>query len=182
LNVEVGAKRLELLHELLPSVTVIAVLVNPANPALSEPFVRRLQAAASLLRLELHILHASTEAELNSAFTTFSQTGAGALVIGPDVFFNSQVAALAIDHAVPAIYQYRPFVEAGGLMSYGSDETETYHLVGVYAGRVLKGEKPANLPVQQSTKVQLTVNLKSAKALGINVPLSLLGRADDVIE
>jgi putative tryptophan/tyrosine transport system substrate-binding protein len=185
LNVEVGAKRLELLHELLPSVTVIAVLVNPANPALSEPFVRRLQAAASLLRLELHILHASTEAELNSAFTTFSQTGAGALVIGPDVFFNShieQVAALAIDHAVPAIYQYRPFVEAGGLMSYGSDETETYHLVGVYAGRVLKGEKPANLPVQQSTKVQLTVNLKSAKALGINVPLSLLGRADEVIE
>jgi putative ABC transport system substrate-binding protein len=185
LNVEVGAKRLELLHELLPSVTVIAVLVNPANPALSEPFVRSLQAAAPRLGLKLHILHASTEAELNKAFTTFSQTGAGAFVIGPDVFFNShiqQIAALVIDHAVPAIYQYRPFVEAGGLMSYGSDETESYHLVGIYAGRILKGEKPANLPVQQSTKVQLIVNLKSAKALGLTIPPALLARADEVIE
>jgi putative ABC transport system substrate-binding protein len=185
LNVEVGAKRLELLHELLPSVAIIAVLVNPANPALSEPFVRSLQVAAPRFGLELRILHASTEAELSNAFTIFSQTGAGALVIGPDVFFNShikQVAALAIGHAVPAIYQYRPFVEAGGLLSYGSDETETYHLVGVYAGRVLKGEKLANLPVQQSTKVQLTVNLKSAKALGLTMPPALLARADEVIE
>jgi putative ABC transport system substrate-binding protein len=185
LNVEVGPKRLELLHELLPLVTVVAVLVNPANPALSEPFVRILQAAAPRLGLELHVLHASTERDFDTVFAALIQLRAGALVIGPDVFFNShieQVAALTIRHAMPTIYQYRPFVEAGGLLSYGSDETETYHLVGVYAGRVLKGEKPADLPVQQSTKVQLIVNLKTAKALDLTVPPALLARADEVIE
>ena len=185
LNVEIGPKRLELMHELLPSVTVIAVLVNPANPALFEPFVRSLQTAASGLGLELHILNASTERELDTAFTTLVQLSAGALVIGPDVFFNShieKIAALAIGHAVPAVYQYRPFVEAGGLLSYGSDEAETYQLVGAYTGRVLKGEKPADLPVVQSAKVELIINLKTAKALGLTIPLPLLGRADEVIE
>jgi putative ABC transport system substrate-binding protein len=185
LNVEIGPKRLELMHELLPSVTVIAVLANPANPALFEPFVRSLQTAASGLGLELHILNASTERELDTAFTTLVQLNAGALVIGPDVFFNShieKIAALAIGHAVPAVYQYRPFVEAGGLLSYGSDEAETYHQVGIYAGRVLKGEKPADLPVVQSAKVELIINLKTAKALGLTIPLPLLGRADEVIE
>jgi putative ABC transport system substrate-binding protein len=185
LNVEIGPKRLELMHELLPSVTVIAVLVNPANPALFEPFVRSLQTAASGLGLELHILNASTERELDTVFATLVQLKAGALIIGPDVFFNShieQIAALAIGHALPAVYQYRPFVEAGGLLSYGSDEAETYHQVGVYTGRILKGEKPADLPVVQSTKVELIINLKTAKALGLTIPLPLLGRADEVIE
>jgi len=185
LNVEIGPKRLELMHELLPSVTVIAVLVNPANPALFEPFVRSLQTAASGLGLELHILNASTERELDTVFATLVQLKAGALVIGPDVFFNShieQIAALAIGHALPAVYQYRPFVEAGGLLSYGSDEAETYRQVGIYAGRILKGEKPADLPVVQSTKVELIINLKTAKALGLTIPLPLLGRADEVIE
>jgi putative ABC transport system substrate-binding protein len=185
LNVEVGPKRLELLHELLPLVTVVVVLVNPANPALSEPFVRTLQAAAPRLGLELHVLHASTERDFDTVFAAVVQLRAGALVLGPDVFFNShieQVAALAIRHSVPAIYQYRPFVEAGGLLSYGSDETETYHMVGIFAGRVLKGEKPADLPVQQPTKVQLIINLKTAKVLDLTIPPALLARADEVIE
>jgi putative tryptophan/tyrosine transport system substrate-binding protein len=185
LNVEIGPKRLELMHELLPSVTVVAVLVNPANPALFEPFVRSLQTAASGLGLELHVLNASTERELDTVFAALIQLKAGALVIGPDTFFNShieQIAALAIGHAVPAVYQYRPFVEAGGLLSYGSDEAETYHQVGIYAGRILKGEKPADLPIVQSTKVELIINLKTAKALGLTIPLPLLGRADEVIE
>jgi putative ABC transport system substrate-binding protein len=185
LNVEVGPKRLELLHELLPSVTVVAVLVNPANPALSEPFVRTLQVAAPRLGLALHVLNASDERDFDTVFAALVQLKAGALVIGPDVFFNShieQVAALTIRHLVPAIYQYRPFVEAGGLLSYGSDETETYHLVGIYAGRVLKGEKPADLPVQQSTKVQLIINLKTAKVLDLTIPPALIARADEVIE
>ena len=185
LNVEIGPKRLELMHELLPSVTVIGVLVNPSNPALFEPFVQSLEAAANRLGLVLHVLNASTDRDFEPVFAALDQLKAGALVIGPDVFFNShieQIAALAIGHALPAVYQYRPFVEAGGLLSYGSDETETYHLVGAYTGRVLRGEKPANLPVVQSTKVELIINLKTAKALGLTIPLPLLGRADEVIE
>jgi putative tryptophan/tyrosine transport system substrate-binding protein len=147
--------------------------------------VRSLQAAANRLGLELHVLNASTERDFGPVFVTLGQLKAGALVIGPDVFFNShieQIAALAIAHELPAVYQYRPFVEAGGLLSYGSDETETYHLVGSYTGRVLKGEKPADLPVVQSTKVELIINLKTAKALGLTIPLPLVGRADEVIE
>src|ERR1700733_12946583 len=185
LNVEIGPKRLELMHELLPSVTVIGVLVNPSNPALFEPFVQSLEAAAKRLRLELHVLNASDDRDFEPVFAALDQLKVGALVIGPDVFFNShieQIAALTIGHALPTVYQYRPFVEAGGLLSYGSDETETYHLVGAYTGRVLKGEKPANLPVVQSTKVELIINLKTAKALGLTVPLPLAGRADEVIE
>ena len=185
LNVEIGPKRLELMHELLPSVTVIAVFVNPTSPTLSEPFERSVQAAAGRLGLQLHVLHASTERDFDTVFARLVQLRAGALILGPDVFFNShieQLAALAIRHAMPAVYQYRPFVEAGGLLSYGSDETDSYHLVGFYTGRVLKGEKPANLPVVQATKVDMILNLKTAKALGITVPLPLIGRADEVIE
>ena len=184
LNVEVGPKRLELLHELLPTATIIAVLENPTSPT-AEPFSRALQPAARALGLQLHVLLASTDRDFDTVFATLVQLRAGALVISPDTFFNTrseQLAALALKHAVPAIYQYRPFVAGGGLMSYGSDQTEYYRLVGIYTGKILKGEKPADLPVVQSTKVELIINLKTAKALGLTVPLPLLGRADEVIE
>jgi ABC-type uncharacterized transport system substrate-binding protein len=185
LNVEVGPKRLELVHELLPTATIIAVLVNPTSPNIAELFSRTMQQAARALGLQLHILHASTDRDFDAVFESVLQLRAGALVISPDVFFTArreQLAALSLRHAVPAIYQYRPFAAAGGLMSYGSDETEYYRLVGIYAGRVLKGEKPADLPVVQSTKVELIINLKTAEALGITIPLPLIGRADEVIE
>jgi putative ABC transport system substrate-binding protein len=184
LSVEVGPKRLELVRELLPSATIMAVLVNPATPALAEPFTRALQAAAGALGLQLHVLHASREDDFDTVFATLAQLRAGALIIAPDNFFTArikQLAALSLRHAVPAIYQYE-FAAAGGLMSYGSSETEYYRLVGIYAGKILKGEKPADLPVQQSTKVELIINLRTAKALGLAVPMSLLGRADEVIE
>jgi putative ABC transport system substrate-binding protein len=185
LNVEVGPKRLEALRELVPTATIIAVLVNPTSPAIAEPFLRDLRAAARTLGLQLHVLQASTERHFDTVFATLVQLRPGGLVIMPDVFFtaqSNQLATLTVRHAVPAVAQYRPFVAAGGLMSYGSDETEYYRLVGIYAGRIVKGEKPADLPVQQSTKVELILNLKTAKALGLTVPLSLLGRADEVIE
>jgi putative ABC transport system substrate-binding protein len=185
LNVEVGPKRLEVLHELLPSVSDIAVLVNPASPAIAESFVRGMQAAARTLGLKLHVLHASTERDFDTAFATLVRLRAGALVISPEILYNArieQLAALTVRHAVPAIYQYRQFVAAGGLLSYGSDEREYYRQVGVYVGRILKGEKPGDLPVQQATKVELIINLKTAKALGLTVPTALLVRADEVIE
>jgi putative ABC transport system substrate-binding protein len=185
LNVEVGPKRLELLRELLPSVTVVALLVNPTSPALAEPFSRELQAAARTLGLELHVLHASSERDFDRVFASLAERRAGALVIGPDTFFTArseQLAALTVRHAMPAIYQFRQFAAAGGLLSYGSSETEYYRLVGIYAGRILKGDKPTDLPIQRSTKVELIINLKTAKALGITVPLPLSGRADEVIE
>lgn len=185
MNEEIGPKRLELLHELLPSVTIVGVLVNPTNPVLAEAFVRDLQAAAGKLGLQVRVLNASTERDINTAFAELVELRAGALVIMPDVFFNShveQLAALAIRDAVAAIYQYRPFVEVGGLISYGTDELEYYRLVGTQAGKILKGEKPAELPVVRSTKVELIINLKTAKALGLTVPQSQLSRADDVIE
>jgi putative tryptophan/tyrosine transport system substrate-binding protein len=185
LNVEVGPKRLELMHELLPSVTVIAALVNPANPVLAEPYVRGLQSAARAFGLRLHVLNASTERDFDKVFAELVQLRAGALVIMPDQLFSvrvKQLAALTIRHAVPAIYEYRPFVDAGGLLSYGGNETDNYRLVGNYVGRILKGEKPADLPIIQSTKVELIINLKTAKALGITVPNTLIGRADEVIE
>jgi putative tryptophan/tyrosine transport system substrate-binding protein len=185
LNVEVAPKRLELVRELIPSATVIAVLVNPTSGVLTEHFLRDLQAVAPGLGMQLRVLHASTERDLEAVFSALGQVRADALVIGPDVFFLANVerlGALALRHAIPAIHQYRPFVAAGGLMSYGASETEAYRLLGVSTGKILRGQKPGDLPVQRSTKVELLINLKTAKALGINVPLSVLGRADEVIE
>jgi putative ABC transport system substrate-binding protein len=184
LNVELGPKRLELLHELVPSASIVALLINPTHPA-AETLSKDLHAAARTLGLELLVLHASTEHDFDTVFATLAQVRAGALVIGPDPLFVSQseqLAALTVHHAVPAIFQYRAFAAAGGLMSYGGELTEPYRQVGVYTGRILKGEKPADLPVQQVTKVELIINLKAARALGLTVPLPLLGRADEVIE
>jgi putative tryptophan/tyrosine transport system substrate-binding protein len=185
LNVEVAAKRLELLHELVPTATVVALLVNPTSTALAETTTRDLEAAASTLGLELHVLHASSEREIDAAFATLVQLRAGALVIGADPLFTSrseQLATLTIRHRVPAIYQFREFVSTGGLMAYGSTVLDTYRPLGVYTGRILKGEKPAELPVQQATKVELVINMKTAKALGLTVPLPMIGRVDEVIE
>jgi putative ABC transport system substrate-binding protein len=185
LDAELGPKRLELLHELLPTANVIAVLLNPANAPRRENLSRELEAAARTIGMQIHMLDASTEREFDVAFATMQQLKPGGLVIGTDAFFNSrleQLAALALRHRVPTIYQYREFAMAGGLMSYGSSFTDPYRQAGIYTGRVLKGEKPADLPVQQSTKVELFLNLKTAKALGLTVPLALLGRADEVIE
>ena len=185
LNVEVGQKKLELLRELLPAATMIAVLVNPSASALTEQFMRALQAAAPALGMQLHVLDASTDRDLDTVFATISQLRADALVIGPYLFFNSrmeQLGALSLRHAVPTIFTYRKFATAGGLMSYGADEAETYRLVGIYTGKILKGANPGDLPVQRATKVELIINLKTAKALGITVPLALSGRADDLIE
>jgi putative ABC transport system substrate-binding protein len=184
LNAELGPKRLELLHLLVPAAT-IAVLVNPTNP-LTEPLLRDLQEAARTLGLQLHVLPVRTEGNIFSAFTTLVQLRAGALLIGPDPLFlgrSDQLAALALRHAVPAISQWREFAAAGGLMSYGGgSNADRYHLVGVYTGRILKGEKPADLPVQQATRVELTINMKTAKALGLTFPTAHLVRADEVIE
>ena len=185
LNVEVAAKRLELLHELVPTATIVALLVNPSNTALAETTTRQLEAAARTLGLQFHVLHASSDRELDTAFAALVQLRAGALVIGADPLFNSrseQLAELTIRHRVPAIYQFRDFVSAGGLTAYGSTVLDTYRPLGVYTGRILKGEKPAELPVQQATKVELVINMKTAKALGLTVSLPLLGRADEVIE
>ena len=185
LSAEVAPKRVELAHELIPKATVFALLVNPTNSAQTEILTSASQAAAKTLGLQLDVLHASTEAELDDAFAAFLHMRAGALVIGTDSFFSGQsekLAALALRHAVPAIYEYRPFVAAGGLASYGGSITDSYRLAGVYSGRILKGEKPADLPVQQSTKVELLINLRTAKTLGLTLPISLLGRADEVIE
>jgi putative tryptophan/tyrosine transport system substrate-binding protein len=182
LNVEVGVKKLELLRELLPAATNIAVLVNPSSPAITEQFMRTLQAAAPALGMQLQVLDASTDRDLDTVFATLR---ADALVIGPYLFFNSrmeQLGALSLRYAVPAIFNYRPFVAAGGLLSYGANETETYHLLGIYTGKILKGARPGDLPVQRVTKVELMINLKTAKALGIAVPLALSGRADELIE
>jgi putative tryptophan/tyrosine transport system substrate-binding protein len=185
INIELGPKRLEVMHELLPSASVMALLVNPMMPALAEPTTRMSQAAAAAFGLELHVLHARSEDDFDSVFEKLIEQQASALIIAPDQLFTSQskqLAELTVRHALPGIYEFRQFVSAGGLISYGSSETEYYRLVGSYVGRILKGDKPADLPVQQSTKVELIINLKAAKALGITFPLSLLGRADEVIE
>jgi putative ABC transport system substrate-binding protein len=185
LNVEVGPKRLELLHEVVPSATSMALLINPTNPSIAEPFSRALQAAARALGLQLHVLHASSEGEIEVAFATLVKLGAGGLVIMPDQLFlvrSEQLAALTVRHAVPSVHLFRKFAAAGGLMSYGTEEAEYYRLVGIYVGRILKGEKPSDLPVQRVTKVELIINLKTARALGLSVPLPVVGRADEVIE
>ena len=184
LNVEIGPKRLELAHELVPTATTIALLVNPTSPIV-ETLVKDLQAASGTLGLQMHVLRASDEREIDDAFAAAVQLGAGALVIASDAFFNSrdeQLGALTLRYKLPTIYQYREFAAAGGLMSYGGSLTDTYRQTGIYTGRILKGDKPGDLPVQQATKVELIINLKTAKALGLTVPLTLLGRADEVIE
>jgi putative ABC transport system substrate-binding protein len=185
LSAETEAKRLELLYELLPTATIMALLVNPTNPPLAEPTTEALQGAARKLALQLHVLRASTEREFDPAFASLIELRASALVIGGDQFFNSrmeQLAALALRHRIPAIYAVREFAAAGGLMSYGAALMDAYRMAGVYTGRILKGAKPAELPVQQSTKVELVINLKTAKTLGLTFPITLLGRADEVIE
>src|SRR5262245_42387075 len=184
LSVELEPKLFELLHELVPAATVIALLVNPTSP-FAETLSRDAQAAARTLGLQLHVLQASTEREFDTVFATLVQLRVGALVIGPDVLFTNgsdKLAALMLRYALPAIYPVREFAGAGGLMSYGPSIAEGWRLMGVYTSRILKGEKPADLPVQQVTKVELVINLKAANALGITFPLTLLGRADEVIE
>jgi putative ABC transport system substrate-binding protein len=185
LDVELGPKRLELLHAFVPAATIIAVLVNPADPARAEITAKKLQAAARGLGLKLEVLHASADRDFDTVFASLIQLRAGGLVIGGDPFFNSrseQLGTLTLRHAVPTIYQLRAFAAAGGLMSYGANLMEQNRLAGLYTGRILKGEKPADLPVQQSTEVELIINLKTAKALGVSVPIPILGRADEVIE
>jgi putative ABC transport system substrate-binding protein len=183
LTVELGAKKLELLHELLPTATAIALLVNPTNILASE--TKGVQDAARLLRLHLHVLNASTESQIDAAFGALVELRAAALIVSVDSFlFNSrdQIVALAARYAVPAVYGARDFVSAGGLMSYGTDLVDIYRQSGVYAGKILKGARPADLPIQQVTKVALVINLKTAKTLGLTFPTTLLGRADEVIE
>jgi putative tryptophan/tyrosine transport system substrate-binding protein len=183
-NSLVAPKRLELLHEILPAVKIAALLVNPANPAFNAQSGDVLPAARSLA-MEVHVLTASTERDFAAVFAKVTELKAGGLVISPDAFFTAkeeQLAALAVSHAVPTIYENRKWVAAGGLIGYGGSQADSYRLTGVYVARVLKGEKPADLPVQQVTKVEMFLNLKSARALGITFPLTLLGRADEVIE
>jgi putative tryptophan/tyrosine transport system substrate-binding protein len=183
-DVEVTPKQLQLAHELAPRATVIAVLVNPTNPH-AETVLRGLQPAARILGVQLHVLHASAEREFDTAFASLGQPRAGALVIGPDPLFaarSEQLAASALGHAVPAISAIRDFVAAGGLMSYGGSDPDMYRIAGVYAGQILKGDKPADLPVQQVTKLELVINLKTAKTLGLTIPETLLATADEVIQ
>ena len=185
LNLEVAQKWLETLHLLVPTTTVIAVLVNPRNPASTEGYVREIETAARTLGLHIQVVHASSPGDFDAVFAGIRERRAGALVIVADLLFMSnieQLAALSLRHALPAIHPFREFVAAGGLASYGTDLADTYRLAGVYTGRVLKGEKPADLPVQNPTKYELVINLKTAKALGLEIPPTLLARADEVIE
>ena len=185
LNAEVVPKRLQLVHELEPTATVIALLVNPTSPTLAETSMKEARVAAQTLGLQLHVLHASTERDLDEAFRTSVQLRAGALVISPDASFNSlskQFGALTLRYGMPTIYQFREFAAAGGLLSYGGDVSEFNRQTGILTGRILKGEKPADLPVQQSAKMELFINLKTAKALGLTIPQSVLVRAVELIE
>ena len=182
---EVGQKTLQLLHDVVPTANTFALLVNPTSRALAEAQSQDLGKAAKTLGLQLQVLRASTDSELNDAVATLAQLRVGGLVISSDAFFftrTAQLAALAARHAVPAIFGFRGFPAAGGLMSYGPDLADAFRQVGIYTGRVHKGEKPADLPVVQSTKVQLVINLKTAKALGLTVSATLLATADELIE
>jgi putative ABC transport system substrate-binding protein len=182
---ELAAKRLGLLRELLPAATRVAVLANPADPIRLETIVREVKTAAGAIGLEFQVVNASTSGEIDAAFATLAAAPPDALFVGPDPFFYSrrgQLALQAARHAIPASYAIRDYAEAGGLMSYGTNITDAYHQVGVYAGRILKGAKPADLPVQQATKFELVINLQAAKTIGLDVPPTLLARADEVIE
>ncbi len=184
LNSELVSKRLGLLHDLIPTATIIGLLVNPTDPR-AETQTRDMQEAAHSLGLQIHILNASTEREIDTAFAGLVQLRADALIVGTgDLFFNrpQHLAALAARQRVPAIYQLRDFAVAGGLISYGASLTDAYRLDGIYTGRVLKGEKPADLPVVQPTKFELVINLKTANALGLAIPPGVLAIADEVIE
>jgi putative ABC transport system substrate-binding protein len=184
-NVQVIAKRLELLHEFVPAATLIALLVNPTNAAATQAELIEMQSAARALGLRLMAVNASNPAEIETAFVTILAERAGALVISGETFFTTQrdqLIALAARHAVPAIHTSPDWVKAGGLMSYGTNSADSYRIVGTYAGRILKGEKPADLPVQLATKIILALNLKTAKTLGLTFPTALLVRADEVIE
>jgi putative tryptophan/tyrosine transport system substrate-binding protein len=185
LNTEVTPKRLEVLHEIIPTATTFALLINSSSPGLAESTTRDVRASARTLGVALHVVSATTDNEIDDAFASLAKLRAGGLVIGSDSFFSSRterLASLALRYALPAAYQWREFAVAGGLISYGTDTRDAYRLAGIYTARVLKGEKPADLPVQQATKVELYINLKTAKALGITVPLPLSGRADELIE
>jgi putative ABC transport system substrate-binding protein len=184
LGAELGAKRLELLRELVPTATVIAALVNPMGSS-AEAFVRNVQAGAQTLGLKIEVAHASTDGDLDSVFATLGRLSAGGLVIAPDQVLyalNERIAALAIQHRLPTSFQYRQATAAGGLMSYGANAVDLFRLVGAYTGRILKGEKPGDLPVMQSTKFELVINRKTAKELGLTVPPKLVALADEVIE
>ena len=185
LSAGTAAKRLQLLHELMPAAADIAFLSNPTNPYYAALETRELQAAAAVLGVRLLLLNASSPREIEAAFANLVAQRADAFLLGTDPFFmtaRDQLVALASGHAVPAIYPFREDAAAGGLMSYGTSLPDARRLVGEYTGRILKGERPANLPVQQAVKIELVINLKTAKALGLTFPLSLLGRADEVIE
>jgi putative tryptophan/tyrosine transport system substrate-binding protein len=185
LNIDVAAKRLQLLHELVPTAAVIALLINPANPESIETETKELQGASRALGLRLLVVNATTEAAIDTAFATLTEQQADAVFVVSDQLFTSrrnQIVALAARHAVPAIYQFREFAAAGGLMSYGSNLADTYRQAGVYTGKILKGAAPADLPVEQVTKIEFVINLKVAKALGLTVPTSILLRANEVIE
>jgi ABC-type uncharacterized transport system substrate-binding protein len=184
-NQEMAPKRVQLSHELLPHARVIALLVNSALGEVAENNIREVSETARSFGLELHVLPVNSESEIESAFAQAAQTPSEGLIIGAGPFFAShtkKLALLAAQYAIPTIYQFREFAAAGGLVTYGSQIEEAYRLAGIYSGRVLKGDKPADLPVQQATKVELIINLKTAKALGVNVPNTLIGRADEVIE
>jgi putative tryptophan/tyrosine transport system substrate-binding protein len=183
LSVEVGPKRVELLHELIPAATIMGLLINPTTLT-AETQSRDLQTAAQTLGLQLHVLRASNERDYDAVFATLAQLRAGGLVIAIDAVnsWSERLAALAVRHALPTISAFSDFAAAGGLMAYGANSADSYRQVGLYTGRILKGEKPADLPVVQSTKVELVINLKTAKALGLTIPITLLGRADEVIE
>lgn len=185
LNALVTPKRLELLHELVPKADTVGLLVNPANPTLSETETNGAMSAAHNFSIKLHVLNASSESDFDGVFAKLTELGAGGLVVGADPFFTSRSARLgelAARHMMPAVFENRSFAAAGGLASYGGNLIDSYRLTGVYVARILKGEKPADLPVQQGTKLELFINAKAAKALGIDVPLPLSGRADEVIE
>jgi len=184
LNIELGQKRVQLLHELLPKSIVVALLVNPTNPS-AETISNDLLAAAHTSGMQPHVLRASTANEIDTVLASLTQLQAGALMIGPDAFFMSrseQLAGLTLNHRMPAVFQTREFVAAGGLMSYATSQADQYRQAGLYTGRILKGEKPSDLPIEQATKVELIINLRTAKALGLTFPITLLGRADEVIE